>query len=111
MTRSGSTPATDAITLPPAINRAAPCSASSTRTARPSRKLFRRLTWSGVPFQNFPAATAHSVAANPHNNHVFVPLGANNIFPDCLNGCVAVYTHDVDEDRDRGRDDLDRDRR
>ena len=38
-----------------------------------------------------PAATAHSVAANAATNHVFVPLGANNVFPDCLTGCIAVY--------------------
>jgi hypothetical protein len=28
-----------------------------------------------------PAGTAHSVAANAENNHVFVPLAANNVFP------------------------------
>ncbi len=61
------------------------------------------LNVAGIPFV-IPAATAHSVAANPHNNHVFVPLGANNVFPDCLNGCVAVYAHDVDEDRDADGD-------
>jgi len=50
-----------------------------------------------VPTFNTPASappprgSAHSVAVNPHNNHVFVPLPANNVFPDCLNGCVAVY--------------------
>lgn len=38
-----------------------------------------------------PSGTAHSVAVNPHNNHVFVPLPANNVFPDCLNGCIAVF--------------------
>ena len=38
-----------------------------------------------------PAGTAHSVAVNAANNHVFVPLAANNAFPDCLTGCVAVY--------------------
>jgi hypothetical protein len=37
------------------------------------------------------ASTAHSVAANASNNHVFVPLGANNVFPNCLTGCIAVY--------------------
>jgi hypothetical protein len=31
------------------------------------------------------------VAANPHNNQVFVPLPANNVFPNCLTGCIAVY--------------------
>ena len=37
------------------------------------------------------ASTAHSVAANAANNQVFVPLGANNVFPNCLTGCIAVY--------------------
>ncbi|MGB9315672.1 MAG: hypothetical protein WCB62_11680, partial [Pseudolabrys sp.] len=37
------------------------------------------------------AGTAHSVAANANNNHVFVPLPANNAFPNCLTGCIAVY--------------------
>jgi hypothetical protein len=55
-----------------------------------------------------PAATAHSVAANAENNHIFVPLGANNAFsafavpnggavPDCETGCIAVFGH-PDED-------------
>jgi len=38
-----------------------------------------------------PAGTAHSVAANAQTNHVFVPLAANNVYPDCLTGCIAVY--------------------
>ena len=38
-----------------------------------------------------PAGTAHSVTANADNNHVFVALAANNVFPDCLTGCIAVY--------------------
>ena len=38
-----------------------------------------------------PASTAHSVAADANNNRVFVPLGANNVFPDCLTGCIAVF--------------------
>jgi len=37
------------------------------------------------------AATAHSVAVDSHNNHAFVPLPANNVFPNCSNGCIAVY--------------------
>jgi len=51
-----------------------------------------------------PAGTSHSVAANAANNHVFVPLPANNAFlsPDgttnCLTGCVAVFGH-PDEDK------------
>lgn len=40
----------------------------------------------------FPAGTAHSLAVNPHNNDVFVPLAANNAFPGCLNGCIAVFS-------------------
>lgn len=38
-----------------------------------------------------PAGTSHSVAVNAKNNYVFVPLAANNAFPDCLTGCVAVF--------------------
>jgi hypothetical protein len=45
-----------------------------------------------------PRGTAHSVAVNPHNNHVLVPLPANNVFLDCLNGCVAVYGTPTDDD-------------
>ena len=47
-----------------------------------------------------PAGTAHSVAANAENNHVFVPLAANNAFPDCLKGCIAVYGRPSSEDDD-----------
>jgi hypothetical protein len=45
-----------------------------------------------------PAGTAHSVAANAGNNHVFVPLAANNAFPDCLTGCIAVFGRSSGED-------------
>jgi hypothetical protein len=45
-----------------------------------------------------PAGTAHSVAADAKNNRIFVPLAANNVFPDCLTGCIAVYAHG-DEDK------------
>ena len=38
-----------------------------------------------------PAGTAHSVAVNAANNFVFVPLAANNAFPDCSTGCIAVF--------------------
>lgn len=38
-----------------------------------------------------PAGTSHSVTASIENNHVFVALAANNVFPDCLTGCIAVY--------------------
>jgi hypothetical protein len=55
-----------------------------------------------------PAGTSHSVAANANNNHVYVPLPANNSFsafavpngglvPDCEKGCIAVFAH-PDED-------------
>jgi hypothetical protein len=44
-----------------------------------------------VPTLNRPPGTAHSLAANPHNNHVFLPLPANNVFPACLDGCIAVF--------------------
>lgn len=37
------------------------------------------------------SGSAHSVAANPHNNQVFVPLPANNVYGGCLNGCIAVF--------------------
>ena len=53
----------------------------------------------GKPFV-FPAGTAHSVAVNPHNNHVFVPLAANNVFPGCLNGCVGVFGTPGDGEED-----------
>ncbi|MGH7031378.1 MAG: hypothetical protein ACREE9_11150 [Stellaceae bacterium] len=44
-----------------------------------------------------PAGSAHSVTADSKNNRVFVPLSANNAYPGCLTGCVAVYTrNDVD---------------
>ena len=48
-----------------------------------------------------PAGTSHSIAANAANNHVFVPLPANNAVlspdgnppKDCLTGCIAVFGH------------------
>jgi len=52
----------------------------------------------GVP-NVFPAGTAHSVAADPRNNHIIVPLSANNVFPNCLNGCFAVYSAPRDDGR------------
>jgi hypothetical protein len=45
-----------------------------------------------------PAGTAHSVAADAQSNFIFVPLAANNVYPDCLTGCIAVYWHG-DEDK------------
>jgi hypothetical protein len=55
------------------------------------------LNVAGKPFV-FPAGTAHSVGANPSNNHVFVPLAANNVFPSCLNGCIGVFGAPTEED-------------
>ena len=52
-----------------------------------------------VPTVNKSPGSAHSVAVNPHNNHAFVPLPANNVFPNCLNGCFAVFGA-PDEDYD-----------
>jgi len=51
-----------------------------------------------------PASTAHSVAVDAHNNDVFVPLGANNVYAGCLTGCIAVFSraandHHDDDDR------------
>jgi hypothetical protein len=37
------------------------------------------------------STNSHSVAADPSNNHVFVPLTAGSSNAVCPNGCVAVY--------------------
>ena len=39
-----------------------------------------------------PASTAHSVAVDAKNNHIFVPLGANDVYPDCSTGCIAFFS-------------------
>jgi hypothetical protein len=44
-----------------------------------------------VPTVPLQYGNAHSVAANRHNNHVLVPLPANNVVPNCLTGCIGVY--------------------
>ena len=46
----------------------------------------------------YPAGTSHSVAVNPNNSNVFVPLPANNVFPSCLNGCIGVFGTPRDDD-------------
>src|SRR5262249_52824465 len=46
------------------------------------------------------SGSAHSVAVDRYNNHAFVPLPANNIFPDCLNGCIGVFGSPPSEDQD-----------
>jgi hypothetical protein len=74
-----------------------------------NQKVLQQLTTYNVPAgTGHPAGTAHSVAADDANSHVFVPLAANNAFsafaapnggpvPDCQTGCIAVYGH-PDED-------------
>ncbi len=36
-------------------------------------------------------AASHSVAADPRNNHIFVPLGPSPADAACVNGCIGVY--------------------
>ncbi len=48
----------------------------------------------------YPAGTSHSVAVNPNNSNVFVPLPANNVFPSCLNGCIGVFVAPDENDDD-----------
>ncbi|HEV2100579.1 MAG TPA: hypothetical protein VGR45_16870, partial [Stellaceae bacterium] len=43
------------------------------------------------PPPGHPGGSSHSVAANAANNHVFVPMPANNAILGCLTGCIAVY--------------------
>jgi hypothetical protein len=38
------------------------------------------------------SGTVHSVAASALNNHVYVPLPANTAYPNCLQGCIGVYS-------------------
>jgi hypothetical protein len=52
----------------------------------------------GPTTSQHPAGTAHSVAANAKNNHVLVPLAANNVYPDCLKGCIAVFGRPSEDD-------------
>jgi hypothetical protein len=55
-------------------------------------------TYNAAAGTGHPSGTAHSVAVDAKNNHIFVPLPANNVFPNCLSGCIAVYWHgDEDE--------------
>ena len=37
------------------------------------------------------AGTVHSIGASAANNHVYVPLPANNSYPNCTQGCIAVF--------------------
>lgn len=47
---------------------------------------------------NIPTdASAHSVAADPRTNNIFVPLGPIPSDPACTAGCIAVYNGDVNE--------------
>ncbi len=56
-------------------------------------QLVPTLNTAGNPTANpvIVSGTAHSVAVDSHNNHSLVPLSANNVFPNCLNGCIAVF--------------------
>jgi hypothetical protein len=38
------------------------------------------------------AGTVHSIAASPANSHVYVPLPANTSYPNCAQGCIAVFS-------------------
>jgi hypothetical protein len=38
------------------------------------------------------AGTVHSIAASAANNHVYVPLPANTSYPNCVQGCIAVFS-------------------
>ena len=41
---------------------------------------------------NIPtSASAHSVAADSRNNHIYVPFGPTPSDPSCTNGCIVVY--------------------
>ena len=37
------------------------------------------------------AGTVHSIAASAANNHVYVALPANTAYPNCVQGCIAVF--------------------
>ncbi len=50
-----------------------------------------------------PAGTAYSVAADARKNRVFVPLAANNVFHQCLKGCIAVYGSGSGDDKDKDK--------
>jgi hypothetical protein len=38
------------------------------------------------------AGTVHSIAASAANNQVYVPLPANTSYPNCTQGCIAVFS-------------------
>jgi hypothetical protein len=38
------------------------------------------------------AGTVHSIAASAANSHVYVPLPANTSYPNCAQGCIAVFS-------------------
>jgi hypothetical protein len=38
------------------------------------------------------AGTVHSITASAANNHVYVPLPANTSYPNCVQGCIAVFS-------------------
>lgn len=38
------------------------------------------------------SGTVHSVAASATNNHIYVPLPATTAYPNCLQGCIGVFS-------------------
>ena len=55
------------------------------------RQVIPTVNQAAVPSPSPQPGTAHSVAVDPTNNRAFVPLPTNNVFPNCLNGCIAVF--------------------
>jgi len=51
----------------------------------------------GPASSQHPAGTAHSVAVDGQFGLVYVPLAANNAYPDCTTGCIAVYARGAPE--------------
>jgi hypothetical protein len=40
----------------------------------------------------FSSGTVHSIAASAANNHVYVALPLNTAYPNCAQGCIAVFS-------------------
>jgi hypothetical protein len=63
-------------------------------------------TFNTPPTAPAPRGTAHSVAVNPRNNQIFVPLPPNNVLAapandpaaNCLKGCIAVFAASSNRD-------------
>lgn len=101
---------------------AAPCATAPTQAA-----VLGVIDGTSVLIETIPQSSgSHSVAADSKRNLIFVPQSAPTAtvgnggdtttvgagICGSANGCIAVYAHDVDRDRDdRDRDDHDRDGR